>query len=167
MPPPDFTHQLRQQMSDFQPPATRPQPLQPTSAILSSLMKAQYVYIKRGPAASSLTPLHWALQSGGERSEVFPVRCRRPERGCVGGQTQASPGRLTPATSTAAQERPASSCDFIDSGGSWRPRTTSRVAEAVGPAARGGSVEDGKSSNSIVVCTRVMSCVYPPKVIEI
>jgi hypothetical protein len=25
-------------------------------------------------------------------------------------------------------------------------------------------VEDGKSSNSIVVCTRVMSCVNPPKV---
>jgi hypothetical protein len=57
-PPPDFTQQLRQQMSAFQPPATRPQPQQPTSAVLSSLMQAQFVYIKRGPAASSLSPLY-------------------------------------------------------------------------------------------------------------
>ncbi len=27
-----------------------------------------------------------------------------------------------------------------------------------------GFVEDGKSSNSIVVCRRVMSCLNPPKV---
>jgi transposase InsO family protein len=44
-PPPDFTQQLRQQMNAFQPPATRPQPQQPTSAVLSSLMQAQLVYI--------------------------------------------------------------------------------------------------------------------------
>ncbi len=57
-PPPEFTQQLRQQMSGFQPPATRPQLQQPASAALSSLMKAQFVYIKRGPAAFSLPPLN-------------------------------------------------------------------------------------------------------------
>jgi transposase InsO family protein len=57
-PPPDFTHQLRQQMNAFQPPAMKPQPQQPASTVFSSLMQAQFVYIKRGPAASSLSPLY-------------------------------------------------------------------------------------------------------------
>ncbi len=57
-PPPDFTQQLRQQMSGFQPPGTWPQLQQPTCAALSSLMEAQFLNIKRGPAASSLSPLY-------------------------------------------------------------------------------------------------------------
>jgi hypothetical protein len=76
---------------------------------------------------------YFRLDVGG-RSEAVSVDRLKPHLG-------ASPGCLTPATSTAAQERPASSCDFLSNGGSWRPRTTSRVTEAVGPAARGGSVE--------------------------
>jgi hypothetical protein len=91
-PPPDFTHQLRQQMSAFQPPATRPQPQQPASTVLSSLLKAQYVYIKRGPAASSLSPLYTGPYKVVERGQKFPARRRRPERGRVCGQTQAQLG---------------------------------------------------------------------------
>ncbi len=69
--PPDFTQQLRQQMNAFQPPATRPQPQQPASAVLSSLMKAQYVYIKRGPAASSLSPLYTGPYKVVERGQKY------------------------------------------------------------------------------------------------
>jgi hypothetical protein len=60
-PPPEFNQQLRQQMSGFQPLATRPQLQQPASAALSSLMQAQFVYIKRGLAASSLSHLYAGL----------------------------------------------------------------------------------------------------------
>ena len=140
-PPPDFTHQLRQHECF---PASSYETATSTAGLGCPLFPDEgsvRVHQERTGSLLSLTPLHWALQSSGERPEVFPVGCRRPQRGRVGGPTQASPGCLTTATSTATQERPASSCEFLSSGGSWRPRTTSRVAEAVGPAARGGSVE--------------------------
>jgi transposase InsO family protein len=125
-PPPDFTQQLRQQMNAFQPPATRPQPQQPASAVLSSPDAGPVrVYQERAGSLLSLASLCRALQGGGERPEVLPARCRRPERGCVSGQTQASPRQLTPAASTAAQERPASSSGLLNNGGSWRLRTSS------------------------------------------
>jgi hypothetical protein len=59
-PPPDFTHQLRQQMNAFQPPATRPQPQQPASTVLSSLMQAQFVYIL-GPGCKAVSELLLAI----------------------------------------------------------------------------------------------------------
>ena len=116
--PPEFTHQLRQQMSAFQPPATRPQPQQPASAVLSSLMKAQYVYIKRGPAASSLSPLYtgpykvvergqkyFRLDVGG-RSEAVSVDRLKPHLGASPLQPAQPPkrGRPPAATSSAAAE---------------------------------------------------------------
>jgi hypothetical protein len=73
-------------MTVFQPPATRPQLQQPASAALSSLMQAQFVYIKRGPAASSLSPLYagqaltrwWreARSTSGLMSEAGARLCR-------------------------------------------------------------------------------------------
>jgi hypothetical protein len=77
-------------MSAFQPPATRPQPQQPASAFLSSLMKAQYVYIKRGPAASSLSPLYTGPYKVVERGQKY-------FRLDVGGRSEAvSVDRLKP-----------------------------------------------------------------------
>ncbi len=107
-PPPGFTQQLRQQMSGFEPPATRPQPQQLASAALSSLMLAQFVYIKRGPAASSLAPLYagpykvvergqksfW-LDVGG-RSEAVSVDRLKPHLGSSPLQPARPPKRGRP-----------------------------------------------------------------------
>jgi hypothetical protein len=58
-------------MNAFQPPATRPQPQQLASTVLSSLMQAQFVYIKRGPAASSLSPLYAGPYKVIERGQKY------------------------------------------------------------------------------------------------
>jgi hypothetical protein len=133
-PPPGFTQLLRQQMSGFEPPASRPQFQHPVSAALSSLMQAQFVYIKRGPAASSLSPLYAGPYRVVERGQKY-------FRLDVGGRSEAmsvdrlkaSPRQLPPATSKVAQERTASGSRLLCSHWNWRPRMTSRVAEARGP----------------------------------
>jgi hypothetical protein len=125
-------------------------------------MKAQYVYIKRGPAASSLSPLYtgpykvvergqkyFRLDVGG-RSEAVSVDRLKPHLGDSPLQPAQPPRRGRP---------PAA--DFSATtgvGGRGRPPEWGLLLGG------GGSVEDRKSSSSIVVCTRDKLCVKSAKV---
>jgi hypothetical protein len=70
-PPVSFIQQLRERMSQFQPPPTRPIPVQHASHQEAVLHKAEFVYIRRGAAASSISPLYsgpYRVISRGEKT---------------------------------------------------------------------------------------------------
>jgi hypothetical protein len=69
-PPADsFLQQLRERMTRFQPPPTRPVEVKPVSHQEAALHKADFVYIRRGAAASSLSPLYSGPYRGISRGE--------------------------------------------------------------------------------------------------
>ncbi len=71
-PPGDsFLQLLRERMTRFQPPPTRPVEVKPTSQPEAALHKADFVYVKRGAVASSLSPLYsgpYRVISRGEKT---------------------------------------------------------------------------------------------------
>ncbi len=71
-PPADgFLQQLRERMTRFQPPPTRPVEAKPFSHQEATLHRADFVYIRRGAAASSLSPLYsgpYSVISRGEKT---------------------------------------------------------------------------------------------------
>ncbi len=71
-PPGDsFLQLLRERMTRFQPPPTRPVEVKPASMQEAALRKADFVYVKRGAVASSLSPLYsgpYRVISRGEKT---------------------------------------------------------------------------------------------------
>jgi hypothetical protein len=71
-PPGDsFLQLLRERMTRFQPPPTRPVEVKPASQQEAALHKADFVYVKRGAVASSLSPLYsgpYRVISRGEKT---------------------------------------------------------------------------------------------------
>ena len=62
---------LWERMSQFQPPPTRPVPVQQASHQEAALHKAEFVYIRRGAAASSISPIYsgpYRVFSRGEKT---------------------------------------------------------------------------------------------------
>jgi hypothetical protein len=132
-PPGDnFLQLLRERMSKFQPPPTRPVEVKPASQQEAALHKTDFVYVRRGAVASSLSPLYsgpYRVISMGEKT--FHVD--------IGGRDEViSADRLKPhlgqqgsgAAGLASQERQTSGLP------QWlgrRPRTASRDAVTRGP----------------------------------
>jgi transposase InsO family protein len=79
-PPGDsFLQLLRERMTRFQPPPTRPVEVKPASQQEAALHRADFVYVKRG-AVASLTSLLGPVQSHLQRPENLPRGHRRPGR---------------------------------------------------------------------------------------
>jgi len=79
-PPGDnFLQLLRERMSRFQPVPTRPVEVRPVSQHEAALHRADFVYIRRGAAASSLSPLYsgpYRVISWGEKTLHVDIRGR-------------------------------------------------------------------------------------------
>jgi hypothetical protein len=111
-PPVNCMQQLRDKMSRFQPPPTRPVPVQQVSHQEAALHKAQFVYIRRGAAASSISPLYsgpYRVISGGEntfhvdiggRDEVVSADRLKPHLGLSPLQPTVPPRRGRPPASS-------------------------------------------------------------------
>jgi hypothetical protein len=112
LPPVNFIQQLREKMSQFQPPPTRPIPIQQVSHQEAALHKAEFVYIKSGAAASSISPLYsgpYRVISRGEktfhvdiggRDEVVSADRLKPHLGLSPLQPAVPPWRGRPSASS-------------------------------------------------------------------
>jgi transposase InsO family protein len=111
-PPGDsFLQLLRERMSSFQPPPTRPVEAKPVSQQEAALHKADYVYVKKGAVASSLSPLYsgpYRVISRGEktfqvdiggRAEVITADRLKPHLGQAPVQPAQPPRRGRPPAS--------------------------------------------------------------------
>ena len=111
-PPGDsFLQLLRERMSRFQPPPTRPVEAKPVSQQEAALHKADYVYVKKGAVASSLSPLYsgpYRVISRGEktfqvdiggRAEVISADRLKPHLGQAPVQPAQPPRRGRPPAS--------------------------------------------------------------------
>jgi transposase InsO family protein len=111
-PPVNFMQQLRDKMSRFQPPPTRPVPVQQISHQEAALHKAEFVYIRRGAAASSISPLYsgpYQVISRGKKTfhvdigglnEVVSADRLKPHLGLSPRQPAAPPRRGRPPASS-------------------------------------------------------------------
>jgi hypothetical protein len=132
-PPGDsFLQLLRERMTRFRPPPTRPVEVKPASQQEAALHRADFVYVKRGAVASSLSPLYsgpYRVISRGEKTFHVDIGGRADSR-----QAEASSRPGSSAAGRASQERQTSGLP------QWwgrRPRTASRVAVTGGPC-KGG-----------------------------
>jgi transposase InsO family protein len=111
-PPGDnFQQLLRERMSQFKPPPTRPVEVKPASQQEAALHRAGFVYIRRGAAASSLSPLNsgpYRVISRGEktfhldiggRDEVISADRLKPHLGQAPVQPASPPKRGRPPAS--------------------------------------------------------------------
>ncbi len=128
-PPGDsFLQLLRERMTRFQPPPTRPVEVKPASQQEAALHKADFVYVKRGAVASSLSPLYsgpYRVISRGEKTFHVAIRGRDE---VISAETSPRPG--SSAAGRASQERQTSG---LPQRWGRRPRTASRVAVTGGP----------------------------------
>jgi hypothetical protein len=127
----NFLQLLPDRMSQFQPPPTRPVKVKPASQQEAALHKADFVYVKRGAVASSLSPLYsgpYRVISRGEktfhvdiggRNEVISADRLKPHLGQAPVQPASPPKRGRPPAPPQRWGR--------------RPRTASRVAVTGGP----------------------------------
>jgi hypothetical protein len=111
-PPGDsFLQLLRERMTRFQPPPTRPVEVKPASQQEAALHKADFVYVKKGAVASSLSPLYsgpYRVISRGEktfqvdiggRAEVISADRLKPHLGQAPVQPAQPPRRGRPPAS--------------------------------------------------------------------
>ncbi len=151
-PPPDsFMQQLRERMSRFQPPPTRPVPVQQASHQEAALHKAEFVYIRRGAAASSISPLY----SGPYRviSSHFTWTLEARTRSCQQIAETTSPRPLPSTASGASLVRQTSG---LFRWRNWRPGTSSRGSRLRRPPLGGVVWRESrkKSSSQFVISTR-------------
>jgi hypothetical protein len=85
----NFLQLLRERMSQFQPPPTRPVEVKPVSQQEAALHKANFVYVKRGRGLFSLTSLLGTVPGNLQGREDLPRGLRRPRRGHIGRQAEA------------------------------------------------------------------------------
>jgi hypothetical protein len=131
-PPGDsFLQLLRERMTRFQPPPTRPVEVKPASQQEAALRKADFVYVKRGAVASSLSPLYsgpYRVISRGEKT--FHVDIGGRDEVISADRLKLHLGQAPVQPADPPKERQTSGLP------PWwgrRPRTASRVAVTGGP----------------------------------